>query len=233
MKRRFVLLGGLALLGLVAAGALHARWNKAAPTAALAVHYLRTLFSPAGTIQTEAAVASEDSVPASAAMPAQPNDSPETADWPGYNRTLTSNQFSQLSQINRQTVGGLKILCAYDTGNYTGFTTGLIEVDGALVGTTEYDIFSLDPVDCHLNWRTHEDYTPATPTDVNRGAAYLDGKLFRGTQDGRVLAYDFKSGARLWETTIADPAEGETVPAAPIAWSGLVFIGNAGETSRG
>jgi len=28
---------------------------------------------------------------------------------------------------------------------------------------------------------------------VNRGAANLDGMLFRGTQDGRVLAYDFKA----------------------------------------
>ena len=42
--------------------------------------------------------------------------------------------------------------------------------------------------------------------------------LFRGTQDGRVLAYDFKTGKRLWETTIADPKRGESVPSAPIAW---------------
>ena len=34
---------------------------------------------------------------------------------------------------------------------------------------------------------------------VNRGAAYLDGMLFRGTEDGRVLAYDFKTGKRIWE----------------------------------
>jgi alcohol dehydrogenase (cytochrome c) len=25
--------------------------------------------------------------------------------------------------------------------------------------------------------------------------------LFRGTQDGRVLAYDFKTGKRIWQTT--------------------------------
>jgi alcohol dehydrogenase (cytochrome c) len=51
--------------------------------------------------------------------------------------------------------------------------------------------------------------------------------VFRGTQDGRVLAYDFKTGQRLWATTIADPKTGEIVSAAPIAWNGLVFIGNA------
>src|SRR5262249_39820814 len=66
-----------------------------------------------------------------------------------------------------------------------------------------------------------------------RGAAYLDGMLYRGTEDGRVLAYDFKTGKRVWETTIADRKLGETVPAAPIAWKGLVFIGNAGSDFKG
>ena len=106
-------------------------------------------------------------------------------------------------------------------------------MNGALIGTTEYDIFSIDPVNCRQNWRTHEDYSPGTPQGVNRGAAYMDGQLFRGTQDGRVLAYDFKTGKRLWATTIADAKKGETAPAAPIAWNGLVFIGNAGGDIKG
>ena len=57
--------------------------------------------------------------------------------------------------------------------------------------------------------------------------------LFRGTQDGRVLAYDFKTGKRIWATTISDIKHGETVPSAPIAWNGLVFIGNAGGDFKG
>jgi len=57
--------------------------------------------------------------------------------------------------------------------------------------------------------------------------------LFRGTGDGRVLAYDFKTGQRLWETTIADQKKGEAVPAAPVAWNGLVFVGNAGGDFKG
>ena len=61
----------------------------------------------------------------------------------------------------------------------------------------------------------------------------MDGMLFRGTQDGRVLAFDFKTGKRMWDTTIADPKRGESVPSAPIAWDGLVFIGNAGGDFKG
>lgn len=106
-------------------------------------------------------------------------------------------------------------------------------VDGALIGTTEHDIFSIDPATCHQNWRISEDYTPATSQAVNRGAAYLDGRLFRGTEDGRVLAYDFATGMRVWETSVANPKIGETAPSAPIAWNGLVFIGTAGGDIKG
>ncbi len=47
------------------------------------------------------------------------------------------------------------------------------------------------------------------------------------------LAYDFKTGKKLWQTTIADPKKGESVPAAPIAWNGMVFAGNAGGDIKG
>ena len=80
-------------------------------------------------------------------------------------------------------------------------------VEGALIGTTALDIFSIDPGNCRENWRTHEDYKVRT-LGLNRGAAYLDGRLFRGTMDGRVLAYDFKTGARLWAASIADHRTG-------------------------
>ena len=63
--------------------------------------------------------------------------------------------------------------------------------------------------------------------------AWLDHRVFRGTADGKVIAYDAKNGKRLWATTIADAAKGESVPAAPIAWNGLVFIGNAGGDNKG
>ena len=163
---------------------------------------------------------------------AAPSPSTPPTDWPSYNRTVTSERYSQLSEINTKNAGKLKVLCTYDVDDYTAFESGLIMVDNALIGTTEFDIFSLDPATCAENWRTHEDYPPAL-LPANRGAAYLDGMLFRGTQDGRVLAYDFKTGKRLWETTIADPKRGESVPSAPIAADGLVYVGNAGGDFKG
>ena len=187
-----------------------------------------SLFAPPGAVATETNPNYKGSAAPAPAAPAPAT----SADWPSYNKTLTSERFSDLSQINTKNVAKLKVLCTYDTWRLTSFETGPIMVEGALIGTTEFDIFSIDPATCAENWRTHEEY-PAYVLPTNRGAAYLEGRLFRGTDDGRVLAYDFKTGKRLWETTIADVKNGEDVPAAPIAWEGLVFIGNAGGDFKG
>jgi alcohol dehydrogenase (cytochrome c) len=166
------------------------------------------------------------------AAPANTDTNANTKDWPSYNRTLTSERYAALDAINTKNVRGIKILCSYDTGEQTGFQTGLVQVDGALFATTEHDTFSIDPNTCTQNWRAHEDFKSGT-LQVDRGLAWFDGRVFRGTADGRVLAYNAKSGKRLWATTIADPAKGESVPAAPIAWHGLVFVGNAGGDNKG
>src|SRR5580658_8807526 len=229
------ILGAIIVIGIVTAGLLYAYWDQAVPVAAMALNYLRYSSAPAGTLETEVAkttTAPQPSAPTASAAPEVASSGTE-GDWPSYNRTLTSNRFSPLSQINTTNAGKLKVLCTYDTGQHTGFTSGLLEVNDALIFVTEYDLFSIDPATCREKWRTHEDYAPATPQGVNRGAAYFDGMLFRGTQDGRVLAYDFKTGKRLWQTSIADPKKGESAPAAPIAWNGLVFIGDAGGDIKG
>jgi alcohol dehydrogenase (cytochrome c) len=237
MRRKLDMID-IIVLALIAAGAAAAgagaAFYFAHPTetelaAGLARSYLLTLNAPPGTVTTETNTAytvAPSERPAGAAPGAA------TGDWPSYNRTLTSERFSDLSQINTKNAGKLKVLCTYDTNQYSAFESGLIMVNGALIGTTEFDIFSLDPASCAENWRMHETY-PDYLLPVNRGAAYMDGLLFRGTEDGRVLAYDFQTGTRVWETTIADIKKNETVPAAPIAWNGRVFVSNAGGDFKG
>jgi alcohol dehydrogenase (cytochrome c) len=237
MNRAPVILGGIIAIGALGVLLVFLNWNTAVQLVSMAVNSAEYASAPAGALTTELASGSApNSPPRPASKPSQaPDQTPGATadDWPSYNKTLTSDRYSGLTQINTSNVGGLHVLCTYDTGQFTGFNSGLLEVQNALIAVTEYDIFSINPSNCRLNWRTHEHYTPASPQGVNRGAAYMDGRLFRGTQDGRVLAYDFQTGKRLWQTTIADPKKGESVPAAPIAWNGLVFVGNAGGDVKG
>src|SRR6185437_5621237 len=169
MKNKLLIIAGaLVVMGAAAAGAFYAYWDQAVPLAGMAINYVRSWSAPSGTTTTELAAASKDAgAPASSPSSSAPLPNATTGDWPSYNKTLTSERYSQLSEINTKNVGNLKVLCTYDTGQYTSFETGPIMVNNALIGTTEHDIFSLDPTNCHENWRTHEDYKPASLLAVN------------------------------------------------------------------
>ena len=161
-------------------------------------------------------------------------DAPRSAstDWPSYNRTLTSERFAPLAMMNADNVARLRVACTYDLGIDTGFQTGPIVVGKVMYFTSEKETVAIDAATCKERWRTKEEVADSF-LKVNRGAAFLDGRLFRGLQDGRVVAYDASTGGKVWETRIGDPKIGESVPAAPIAWNGMVFIGQAGGDNYG
>jgi alcohol dehydrogenase (cytochrome c) len=136
----------------------------------------------------------------------------DAADWPAFNRTLTSERFAPVGEINTDNVHSLKELCTFDTHLRENYETGPLVVEGALIFTTAFDVYSLDPSNCKLNWQTHESVKPVTPNLVNRGVAYLDGRLYRGTLDGRVIAYDVHTGKRIWDTVLPIPREKWSMP---------------------
>jgi alcohol dehydrogenase (cytochrome c) len=212
-RKAWYIAGVLVLIAAVAAARILSRpW----------VRYL--LAPPAGTLATEFSPS---------APPLALHAAPDTGtDWQSYNKTLISNRFSSLDEINTSTVSHLKVLCIFDTGLHRGSATGILEVGGRLIFAGRFDTFEIDADDCHVIWRVHENFK-SVPSMLTRGAAVLDGRVFRGTQDGRVIAYEFATGKRLWETTIGDASMGEAVSAAPIAWNGMVFIGNAGGDFKG
>lgn len=149
------------------------------------------------------------------------------ADWPAYNRTLAGDRFSPLAQITRANVASLQTVCAYTLPEATDLQTGPVVVNGAMYFTVDTITFAIDAGTCTERWRN----TRANTTrggGVNRGVAYMDGKVFRGTYDSHVLAIDATTGRTLWDVTLDVAGPGVSVPMAPVAWHGLVFIGNAG-----
>ena len=95
-------------------------WDQAVPLAGMAINYFRSWSAPAGTTTTELAAASKDAG-AVGARPALCGTRPNATadDWPSYNKTLTSERYSPLSQIDTTNVSKLKVLCTYDTRQYT------------------------------------------------------------------------------------------------------------------
>ena len=120
-----IVVGALIVTGAAARGAVADDMTvEASIMAALTRNYFLTLSAPAGTTTTESNPAYKESAPAAPSPAANVQLPGAAADWQSYNRTLTSERFSPLSQINTKNVGGLKVLCTYDIGQFTAFESG-------------------------------------------------------------------------------------------------------------
>jgi alcohol dehydrogenase (cytochrome c) len=153
---------------------------------------------------------------------------PLNVDWRGYNNTYDGQRFSALTAINRGNVKSLRPACEVALGDDGSFQSGLVVVGNSLFVTTAHTVVALDATDCSVQWRYV--YTPEEDEvmAVNRGVAYADGRLFRGTADGRFLAIDAKTGKEIWRIQAGDPKIGEFFSQSPVAWNGMVFTGAAG-----
>jgi PQQ-dependent dehydrogenase (methanol/ethanol family) len=148
--------------------------------------------------------------------------------WPTYNNDYDGDRFSAAAKFTPANVGSLKRVCELELGDAGSFHAGPILIDDTLYIDTAHTTVALDPRSCAIRWRYVYHPQQAEVYAVNRGIAYLDGRLFRGTGDGRILALDAKTGHELWVVKASDPTRGEFFSSAPIAWDGLVFIGAAG-----
>ena len=156
------------------------------------------------------------------------------ADWPSYNRTLAGDRFSPLAEIDRGNVAQLGVACTYTLPEVSALQAGPIVVDGTMYFTTERNSYSIDAATCAEKWRVEYQSSRPSPLGVQRGFAYLDGRLFRGTSDAHVLALDAADGHTLWDVgTDVAGTPGVSMPMAPIAANGMVFIGNAGGDQTG
>jgi alcohol dehydrogenase (cytochrome c) len=95
--------------------------------------------------------------------------------------------------------------------------------------STDTMTYAIDAGTCAERWqRSRHNTAPGGGPAVNRGVAYMDGRVFRGTADSHVLALDAGDGHTLWDVQLDVAGPGVTVPMAPIAWKEFVYIGNAG-----
>ncbi len=150
--------------------------------------------------------------------------------WLSYNGTVNGQRFADLNQISTDNASQLVEVCRAKIDEGGAFQTGLLQLDGVLYFTTASDTLAVDATNCAIRWRHHyaTEEPGGTPFLVNRGLAAANGKLFRGTPDGRLLAIDMTTGKLVWKFQVGDPSQGEFFSAAPQIYEGLVIIGAAG-----
>src|SRR6187551_3572986 len=80
-----------------------------------------------------------------------------TIDWPSYNRTLTSERYAPLDQINRNNVARLKQLCVFDLDVDVNFQAGPLVIGRTMYVTADREILAIDAATCQAKWRVREE----------------------------------------------------------------------------
>src|SRR5258707_915919 len=166
--------------------------------------------------------------PAASCLTVEAAPSAIPSQWPTYNNGYKGQRFSPLDQINATNASSLREVCRLKVAGGGSFHTGPLVVGRDLYLTTLLDTYSINPTNCRVKWKSSYDLEESPVWASNRGVAYLNGRLYRGTTDGRLLALDAKTGELLWKNVVGDPTRNEFVPSVPIAWNGIVITGTSG-----
>ena len=153
--------------------------------------------------------------------------------WAAYGRTFAETHFSPLFEINRQTVPRLNLAWTLDL-DVTNNSSTPLAVEGVIYVASGFSfVHAVDAKSGKLLWRFDPEVTKAAASKLRteggvRGLAYWKGRLFVGTQDGRLIALDAKLGKPVWSAQTIDPADGAFVPGPPRVFNDKVVVGFAG-----
>jgi quinohemoprotein ethanol dehydrogenase len=168
-------------------------------------------------------------------FPQLTTEAPEPAvEWSKHGGGDAEQRFSPLQKITPENISDLGLAWSFDLGVSRGIESTPLVVDGIIYVTATWNIVSaLDARTGTLLWQFDPKVDRSKAADaccdaVNRGVAYADGKVITGTIDGRLLALDAKTGAKLWDVVTVDQSKPYTITGAPRIVKGKVFIGNGG-----
>jgi PQQ-dependent dehydrogenase (methanol/ethanol family) len=172
-----------------------------------------------------------------AAGPATAQSTTDDGSWTMPAKDYASTRYSGLAQITSANATTLRPVWTFSTGVLAGHEGQPLVVDGTMFVVTPWPnvlyAFDLSKEGYPLKWK----YRPAVSPNaigvsccdvINRGAFFADGKIIYNLLDGHTVAVDAKSGREEWVTQIADVADGETTPMAPMVVKDRVLVGASG-----
>ena len=171
---------------------------------------------------------------------AQLLDDSDGRDWPGYGRTFGQQHYSPLAEINRSNVGSLGLAWSMDLplGNTA---TEPIAVNGVLYFASGLSVVhAVDAITGKQLWQYDPEVGKVAGLNLRvgwgvRGVAWWEDKIYVGTQDGRLIALDAKSGKPVWTQHTYGEDLAAYISGAPRVLGGRVLIGYGGSNgiSRG
>jgi alcohol dehydrogenase (cytochrome c) len=162
----------------------------------------------------------------------------EAANWLTVHRSYDSHRFSPLTEVNSETVKGLKLAYAVPLGGWEpselGYPTlqGTPLADGGFLYVSD-GWGSIYKIDARSGDRGRVVWKAAFDVDheqlrlpANRGVALWGNLVFSNLVDGRVVAVEAATGEIVWEKAVAT-APGEGFTGAPLIADGKLIVGQS------
>jgi alcohol dehydrogenase (cytochrome c) len=159
---------------------------------------------------------------------------PPATEWLQYRRTSDGQGYSPLKQITTANVKNLVPIWSFSTGLTAGHEVVPVEHDGILYITTSYNkVFALDARSGKFIWKYERDIPEKALAVVccdvvNKGGLLYGDNFYFGTIDAHVVALNAKTGKVVWDTKVAEYADGITITNAPLVVKGNIISGMTG-----
>src|SRR5690348_10736707 len=171
----------------------------------------------------------------------------EPQNWLLHHGNYQGHRFSQLKEINTDTVKNLRLAFTVALGGFQGGgnrykfgdleATPLVE-DGVMYLPDGWgSVYAIDVTSGKkgaFRWKFDPGTDKAWAGDVaccgvnNRGVALWKDKVISVSLDGRLFAINKATGEKVWERKVADPALGETLTLALLVVRDVAIVGAAG-----
>lgn len=150
-----------------------------------------------------------------------------------YGMGYHQQRYSPLKQIDKATVKRLVPVWSLSLDNQWGEQAQPIVYNGVMYVTDAKATVAIDVATGKQIWKTPVDWLPETPRVVccgvsSKGAAILNGKIYRTTLDAFVVALDAKTGKEVWKQRVAEWKEGYSMTVAPLIANNVLITGISG-----
>lgn len=156
--------------------------------------------------------------------------------WVAPRKDYANQGYSRLQQINRSNVHNLHLAWSFATGVTRGHEGAPLVIGNILYVHTAFpnNVYALDlDHDRKILWSYFPKQDPEIQAilccdNVSRGLGYGDGKILLQQNDGKLVALNAKTGARVWDVQVVDPKVGATTTNAPHVFRDKVLTGCSG-----
>jgi len=161
------------------------------------------------------------------------NDAATPGDVLTYGMGYANQRYSPLKRIDKKNVAKLVPVWNYSLNNSQGQESQPIIYDGVMYVTTHTSTVAVDALTGKQIWKQELEFGSdvfkmACCGLLNRGAAIMNGKVYRSTLDSNLIAYDAKTGKQLWKSKAVDYKLGHAMTAAPLIANGVLISGMGG-----